>query len=263
MSLTPPPLAATIAPLPGDPREALQRLARTRCRFVQFSAAQPGMRPRELDAGARRGLRARLRQLELEVSGIDLWIPTAHFDDTARVDRAVEALREAIILAADLGRVPVSVLLPAEVDDALRPAIEQLLTEAERRGVDLADHAVTRRDVALMNAHRLMVGIDPPGWIASSRDPVGAVLDTGHRLRSARLCDLTSAGMRAPVQAGSARSPHDDAQLDVSAYAIALAAIGYERPVVIDARQWQDPWTGVERSIDAWHAATGDRATAE
>jgi hypothetical protein len=31
---------------------------------------------------------------------------------------------------------------------------------------------------------------------------------------------------------------------------------GYERPVVVDARQWIDPWAGLKQSAHAWRRAT-------
>ena len=106
-------LAATLEPL-GDPVESLEWLGGAGVRGVQLSATQPGLRPRTLDGAARRELRARLKRLELTLSGLDLWIPPEHFTEPANVDRATAAAEAAVVLAADLGRVPVSMTLPAD-----------------------------------------------------------------------------------------------------------------------------------------------------
>ncbi|MFO0874695.1 MAG: hypothetical protein U0575_12095 [Phycisphaerales bacterium] len=89
-------LAAALAGLDGDPRDDLAGVARLGFRCVQLSATRPGLRPRELDATGRRGLRERLRWLELSPSGVDLWIPPAHFVESAHIDRAVDAVIAAI-----------------------------------------------------------------------------------------------------------------------------------------------------------------------
>src|SRR5690606_35381914 len=109
------PLAPTLAALPGEPRRSIDRLHELGFRFIQLSATHPGLRPRELDQSARRDLLATLRRRERSPAGVDLWIPPEHFADAAQVDRAVAAAIAAIELAADLGRVPLSLALPPVV----------------------------------------------------------------------------------------------------------------------------------------------------
>lgn len=133
------PLAPTVASLDADPRRAFVRVREMGFAHVQLSAAQNGLRPRELDQSARRDLLATLRRRELSVSGIDAWIPPEHFLDTAHVDRAVGAVLDAIDLAGDLGRVPVSLGLPGELVDAV---CSVLVERADHRGVGLAEHGV-------------------------------------------------------------------------------------------------------------------------
>ncbi len=136
------PLAPTLGPLGDQPRAALDRLAAMGFRYVQLSATQSGLRPRDLDRSARRDLLVRLRRLEMQVSGLDLWIPPAHFLDPALVDRAVDAVRAALELAGDLQRCPISLELPRPLDDeSLGPVIETIAELALRVGVELADHA--------------------------------------------------------------------------------------------------------------------------
>ena len=215
---------------------------------MQLSAAQPGLRPRELDRSARRDLLASLRRRELAVGGIDAWVPPGHLLDPARVDRAVAALAEAIDLAGDLGRCPLSVALPrteAEAEEGmLAPVRQALVARADHRGVPVADHALPLPDDTALG-----IGIDPAAWLSRDEDPAGAVAALGERLVSLRLCDLLASGMRGPI--GDAR----EGRLDVTAYRVAAGVAGYTRPVVVDARQWADPIDGVLRSRDAWERA--------
>ena len=245
------PLAPTLGPLGDQPRAALDRLAAMGFRYVQLCATQPGLRPRDLDRSARRDLLVRLRRLELQISGLDLWIPPAHFLDPAHVDRAVEAVRAAVELAGDLQRCPISLELPRPLDDeSLGPVIETIAEQALRAGVELADHAV-----ADAPADHLGIGIDPAAQLSCNEDPAAAVTKHADRLVSARLCDLLASGMRGPI--GEAQG----ARLDVLRYRVALSVGGYDRPVVVDARQWSDPWSGLTQTARTWSAAmTGDLA---
>ncbi len=242
-------LSLTLAPLVGDAsgdgiKAALDQIAAMRLRHVQISATMLGLRPRDLDRTGRRDLLASLRRRELSLSGLDAWIPEAHFIDSAHADRAVQAMSDIIELAADLGRVPVSVVLPD--DGAAADAVKSLIDRAQHVGVEIVDHAVPPSP-----AQGIGVGIDPAVHLAQGKDPVAAVHSAGSvkRLASARLCDLLTTGMRGPI--GAARQ----SRLDVTAYRIALGVNAYSRPVIIDARQWHEPWRGVEQTIVEWHAA--------
>jgi sugar phosphate isomerase/epimerase len=212
---------------------------------VQLSATQSGLRPRDLDQSARRDLLATLRRLELELAGVDLWIPPAHFLEAVHIDRAVGAMLSAIEFAADLGRVPVSVALPHEINDEILEAISEA---AHRHGAPIADHAIPTADSQRPQADSelLSVGIDPASWLAAGLDPSEGVVRAGDALQSARLCDLSSTGLRAPVG-------ESDGRLDVHAYRASLSVAGYRRPIVVDARQWADPWRGVERTAEMWN----------
>jgi sugar phosphate isomerase/epimerase len=241
----------TLAPLVRDDsgdaiKAALDQIAELQLRFVQISATMAGLRPRDLDHTARRDVLAALRRRELSLSGLDAWIPPAHFLEPAHVDRAVQAMSEIIEFAADLGRVPVSVTLPH--DEATLEAISALARLADRLGVPVADHSIEPSPIESVG-----VGIDPAAHFANTSDPLGAIHAAApQRLVSARLCDLHTSGMRGPVGvAGQSR-------LDVTAYRVALEVNGYRRPVVIDARQWNEPWRGVEQTMTVWGG--GDQA---
>jgi len=112
--------------------------------------------------------------------------------------------------------------------------------------VAIADHSVppVRRE-------GVGIGIDPPAWLSANLDPSKACMENAVRMVSARLSDLLSTGHRAPIAA------RQHAQLDWSTYGFTLAAIGYQRAVIIDARQWQNPWQGIEHTMTVWNQVFG------
>lgn len=238
------PLAPTLQPLGDDPRAGLRAIAEGGFRFVQLSAMQRGLRPGELDRTARRDLNAALRRAELVCSGLDCFIPTEHFLRAETVNRAVSAVTSAIQLAEDLGRVAVSVNLPTdaqlqESDASL--VIEAIAAAADRCGVSIADHALP---IAMREG--IGVGIDPAAFLSANEKPDEAVMANGASLVSCRLTDLLTTGLRGPI------GLRTEGRLDVMRYKIALSVAGYQKPVVIDARQWLKPWEGIERTKQAW-----------
>ena len=226
------------------PREVFDRLSELGFRYVQLRAAHPGLRPRELDKSARRDLRATLRRRELAAAGVDLWIPPGHFLDPTTVDRAVEAMGEAIELAADLGRCPLSVALPTPEEGDFGSLVGVLADRARHFGVELADHALP-----LGEREKVDVGIDPAALLGNGEDPAASVIACADRLVSARLCDLLRSGMRGPI------GDPQEGRLDVTAYRAAIAGCRVHRPVVADLRQWSDPWSGLEQTARAWQDA--------
>lgn len=205
---------------------------------VQLNAAEPGARPRELGRSARRDIAASARRAEVEISGVDLWIPAEHFVDEARSDRAIGTACEALAFAAEVvplasgGRRPVvSLTLPAgdetnrELVDAAARAIGE---HAQRVGAVVADSQwpPDARSVG----EPIGVGIDPAAVIAEGvTSAAKAASRMGQRLAGARLTDLSSAGMR--VEPGGSRG-----RLDVMTYLVALATAGYDGSVVVDLR---------------------------
>ena len=239
-------LAPTLAALGDRPRTAIDRLAGLGFRAVQLSASQPGLRPRELDRSGRRDLKTKLSRLAMAPAGLDLWLPEAHLRDPARADRAIATIQAAVELAADLGRVAMSLMLPAR-EDAVSPItaiLDAVVEKALRFGVPLADCAVPPSDRAEVG-----VGIDPAFWMSHGRNPVEAVRVHADRLRSVRLSDLASTGERVP--AGSA----EEGRLDLPEYRAALQAHGYDGPVVVDLRGRGDPWGDLEQVERAWGLA--------
>jgi sugar phosphate isomerase/epimerase len=244
-------LAPTLAPLVRDAtgveiRAALDRLSLLGFLFVQLSAVQPGFRPRDLDRSARRDLLATLRRKSMTICGLDAWIPVAHFTDPIHVDRAVTAVQQTIELAADLGRCPVSIVFPPGASSS---SMEHVLSHADRFGLRLADHAIPVQ--ALTSTDLLGIGIDPAAWLSQGEDPVSAVHANATKLVSARLCDLLRSGMRGPI------GTPQESRLDVLAYKIALSIAEFKHAIVVDARQWIDPWQGLQQTRAAWNAVGG------
>jgi sugar phosphate isomerase/epimerase len=262
-----PRLAATVGSLVeaghAAPRDALAALSHQGYAFVQWSATTPGMRPRDLDSSARRGLLSELRRLELRCAGVDAWVPPGHFLDPTTIDRAVTALEQSVRFAADLAmpgdrRPTVSLLVPTESEVAaqtaiaaqVREALAHIASLAEHEGVAVADHSLEPCVIGTAgpsgNSSGFGVGIDPASLIAAGRDPAAAVLKAGASLASARLVDCFRSGLRGPIlEPGESR-------LDVTAYRVAIELSVFDRPLVVDARQWRDPLGGLIATLERW-----------
>lgn len=241
------PLSVTIAPL-GLPSEAMSWASASGFRGVQFSVTGGGLRPRELGPSARRDLRATLSRLELAVSGIDAIVPVAHFLDPAMSERAIDAIDGACGLAAELGRVPVTLQLPPAGDesqqDRRREVVAALAAAADRAGVTLADLG------GAVEAPWPPVGVcvDPAAVLADGGDPSAVVARTGPKLAAVRVADLLRSGLRGPI------GVRGESRLDVLAFRVAMDVSGFRGLPVLDCRQWSDPRTGALQSAEAWQA---------
>lgn len=238
----------TGAPWAAGPRAAIEWAAAQGFRSVQLDAAAAGIRPRDLDRSARRDLAALLRRVQLRFSGLDLWIPSEHFADSARVQRATDATMAAIDLAAELARLVesprggmVGLALPAQAPTGV---LRILCAHAESRGVDVADH--TTRD-SMPSDERLGVGLDPAALLLAGQDPVALAARWGGTVQCARLSDASAVGR---VSVGGPGS-----RLDVRAYRATLDVLGYAREVVVDVRGVRDQAHALMRARAAWDPA--------
>src|SRR5688572_21716696 len=97
-------IAGVVEPVGEGARALIEWAAGLGYRAVQLDGTMAGLRARELDRSGRRDLAALLRRLELGYSGLDLWVPEAHFVDGAQQDRAVAAVVAGLELSAELAR---------------------------------------------------------------------------------------------------------------------------------------------------------------
>jgi sugar phosphate isomerase/epimerase len=236
----------------GTVKAALGRLASSGFSAVQLDATLSGIRPRELDRRARKDLLATLSRCDLRLGGIDLFIPRNHFVDGPHQDRAMQATAAAVEMAADLGRVPLSMALPVgQIEETIKTSLVQ---SADGCGVRLAVHAEDQLDdllawVEQVDQPCLGAAIDPAAILATSVDPVQQVHRFASRLVTCRLCDAGAAtqGMRCKVGSGD---------LDLSGYRIAVdLAVARTGPVILDLRGLADPLAAAVATLEAWDDA--------
>jgi len=248
-------LAPTLTPIvqqtDGTVRAAVGQVARLGFPAAQLDAALAGLRPRDLSERARKDLVALFGRAGVRLAGLDLFIPRRHFTDTAHVDRAAAAALAAIGLAADLGRVPLSLALP--VADAADDLKQALVEAADGHGVTLAVHgeddpAALLEWISGVDLPALGAALDPAIVIAQGGDPAALVNRLGRHLRSARLSDQNRG------EAG--RCPVGEGELDVSGYRIALdLAAGRTGPVVLDLRGSSNAVAAAETARSRWDDA--------
>ncbi|MFI4881981.1 MAG: hypothetical protein ACIAQU_05285 [Phycisphaerales bacterium JB064] len=223
-------------------RESIALASAMGYRAVQLDATHPDVRPRSLDRSARRDLAALLRRHELDLTGLDLWLPPEHLAEGEHIERAADAVVGAIGLIRELSgllqtQAVISLTLP-ETPDA--DALATIEAAAEREGVAIANHAWPAAETGTL-------GLDPALAIMAGASPAKMATTLGSRLASARLSDAGVAG-RVPVDSPSGR-------LDVAAYAAALAISAANAPVVADCRQIADTRAAAEQALKAWNAA--------
>ncbi len=248
--IEPLPLSLSLAGLQDDgpgvsgPRERIAWARKLGFTAIQLDLTAPGMRPRQLDRSARRDLAALLNRSQLTLSGFDLWIPPTHFTSPAHQDRAVQAVQQALDLAADLTARPstnpmtISLSLPSPCDDQILRALGSL---AQHQGIVLADHAWSMRDELIEG---IEPGIDPALILIKGDDPIKTLFAFDNPPASARLSDACDSG----------RITLDDqqAQLDLQLYAATLTTISYTRPVVLDVRMVSNPAHAAKVGLTAW-----------
>lgn len=252
---TAPTVGPIVRQLGVDFRTALQRLANTGIGALQLDATLRGMRPRELDGSARRNLKALLTRSDIRLAGIDQFLPRRHFLDPAEQDRAVHATLAALELAADLGRVPLSIAVP--VAEAPKEILDALAEAADARGQPLAIHAEDQFDALeswLQRVDQPVIGasIDPAAIIATGQDALAATHRLGPRLLVGRLSDISDT-----AAAGGLRCAAGEGLLNLHGYRVALDLCSSRLgPVVVDVRGVVNPTETATQSIQAWEDAT-------
>jgi len=251
-------LAPTATPVvkfrSGTLRAAVTSLRKLGFQHVQLDATLPGTRPRELSDRARKDLVAMLMRQEVMLAGFDFFIPQRHFHESKHVDRAMAAATSAIALAADCGRVPLSIALPVSkmTDDARKALVDC----ADGHGVALAIHAETDADALAEwrqtnDIHALGAGLDAAVLLSLGRDVAAAIAEAAPMLHAARLSDLTSA------DASGQRCAVGEGELDVVGTRIALDLATHRAgPVVFDLRNLSHPLNAAAAGHKAWDDAS-------
>ena len=225
------------------PRRVIEWASGAGFRSVVLDAARPGVRPRDLDRSARRGLASALRRLELRLAGLELWIPAAHYASPASSDRAVSATLSAIDLLAELAALmetdrTLTITLPAE---GAEEAIDTVAQAAHRAEVRLASATWPRRPVEEAgNAAPVGLCLDPRAIIRDRGDPVA----------------LVTAWPGAPEAARWAfTSGRPGEVIDPVAYASALSVVGFAGAVALDLRDSADPESDATPALARWRQA--------
>lgn len=262
-------LAPTIRPVvkqtDGTVRTAIDQLVRAGFKSVQLDATLPGIRPRDLDQRARRDLLSVLLRQSMTLAGLDLFIPRRDFVEPEKIDRAMTAAMAAISLAADLGRVPLSLSLPVKtMSEDLRSS---LVEAADGHGIRLAIHAEEQFDALLawvetVDLPALGAAVDPAAVLVQGQNPASAVNRLKKHLAVARLSDVSgSSGRNGSAEseaeaAGGLRCAVGEGDLDVIEYRVALdLAAGRTGPVVLDLRGMENPLHAAAQAQQAWGKA--------
>lgn len=213
---------------PGGLREQIEWAAGLGYRAVQLNGGAAGSRARELSRTGRRDIAALLRRHEMACSGVDLWVPSAHFLDPAHSDRAAEAVGEALLLAADIaslssGRGVLCVALPG--DAAAGGIIAAVAERARTSGAILADSSWPQR----WTSQGIAACIDPATILLAgevSVSPAKALALAGPAAACVRLSDLGPGGR---VEPGTGR-------VDLLAYLVAASTVSGGVTPVVDLR---------------------------
>jgi sugar phosphate isomerase/epimerase len=221
-------LALTGLPIP-DAREritsAAEAAARAEVPALHLDATLPGIRPRELDRSARRDLLAIVKRHNVSLTGCDLFIPPTHFTSPQHQQRAADAVRQAIALAAELRSLGAAAAMVC-IETAASPSTEPTL-DAAALLIDLAaharDHGVTLCDCT-SDSSPLARGLDLAAVLARNEDPAAAILT--QKPVCLRLADWN----------GRARVPFGDGRADATAIAAATSVATPDALGILDFR---------------------------
>ncbi len=253
-------LAPTLGPVMrsvgGRFEKAIKALQQRGVNVLQLDGTLAGLRPRELDRRARRELQAILRRQSMALAGMDLFIPRDHFADSQHVDRAIAAVTAGLELAADLGKIPVSLALPVETID--ETVVDALVQAADSFSVPLAVHheddvEVLMKWLTATDCQYFGAGLDPAAILGSDQSPAKLAARLGSQLRVGRVSDLDTA----TGKASAVRCVLGQGALDLANYRAVLdLASKRVGPVVLDLRGLENPGQAVSLAHQAWQKAT-------
>ncbi len=232
---------STLGVAPQAPsRSVIEWTARTGFRGILLDAARTGLRPRELDRSARRGIASLLRRLELDLGGVELWIPPEHYASSEHNERAINAACAAIDLTAEL----------ASLTAADRTLTLTLPAEGADEAVETIAHAAHRAEVRLANAARAQRQSPDGAPIGRCLDPRALARDGADAVQ--QTIELTQPPAAARWSFAS-RRPEEVA--DPLAYASALSIAGFQGAVALDLRDAIDPDADAVAALDRWRHA--------
>jgi len=222
------------------PRRVFERAAGAGFRAIMLDSARAGVRPRELDRSARRGLASLLRRLELRLAGAELWIPPEHYAAPVTSERALSSALSSIDLLAEL----------ADLIPAARTLTLSLPADGADEAVATIADAANRAEVTIANAAR-------PGREGAAGAPIGVALDPwAIRALGGDPIAIMTARHEAPDAARwpfSTRRPEET--LDPFGYASALSVVGFRGDVALDLRDAIDPEADAVSALARWRQA--------
>lgn len=231
------------------PRQVIEWAESAGFRSIVLDAARPGIRPRDLDRSARRGLASVLRRLELRLAGIELWIPASHYASPASSDRAVTATLSAIDLLAELAAL-------VETDRTLTLTLPR---EGAVEATDTIAQAAHRAEIRLACATWPWrpVGVDDNDDKDDNGAPIGRCLDPREISRErGDPVAIVVAGPHAPEAARWAfTSRRPEEVIDPVAYASALSVVGFAGSLALDLRDSADPESDATLALTRWRQA--------
>ncbi|MDA0803689.1 MAG: hypothetical protein O2819_08065 [Planctomycetota bacterium] len=188
-------LAVTLAPLGADAAESIRWCAQAGFEFIQWSATHPGAQAADMDGSSRRGVRSALVSAGVAASGVDFVPFPESWERADQVDRLHAAFLATIELSVALGRLPVTIDLPAR---DLHGVAMACLQEADRTGVPclrlVPPQAVP--DWATASAHVLGACLETGRALAGGLDPLSLLTACSPEVAHIRLVDVDSAGRR-------------------------------------------------------------------
>jgi sugar phosphate isomerase/epimerase len=186
------------------------------CSALHLDATAPGLRARELDRSARRDIAASFRREGLSLSGLDLLIPTAQFQNTLTLQRAMDATLAAIALSSELAGLIdssqriVCLTLPRALHS---DALQTLATQAQLHGVHLAiewsseaslaihDPSPATHDASLSSVPSVGLMLDLATELLAGRQPHETIAKLGSTIACIRASDADRTG-RVPIGRG-------------------------------------------------------------
>ena len=219
------------------PRQVIEWAAGAGFRAIMLDSARAGIRPRDLDRSARRGLASLLRRLELRLAGAELWIPSEHYASPTNSERAVAGVLSSIDLLAELAAL-------IETDRTLTLTLP----------ADGADEAIS---VIAQAAHRAEIRIANAAWPGrktSDESPIGVCLDPRTIARNDDDPVAITTACHEPPDA--ARWPFSTSRpeevIDPLGYASALSIVGFRGDVALDLRDAIDPESDALSALTRW-----------